>query len=308
MTNPDNAIGTNAAYGGRTSVNAANDNLSLYANAGILSGFALSPDTGMTLSLGGVSGTRDVAIAEDSAGNRTTVDNISGAPISVTIPAAPASQSRIDAIVAYVANPPEGDSTEVDNPGACGLIVVSGTASSSPTAPNDSAIRTAITADGASGSTAYYVVIGNVTVAAGTTDITSNMITAGNKVTIDGSEVNYDYTKMKKWVQDPSSKGSTNLWPGFTGQINITDTGFLYIKVSVYRLAGNDCELHCLQNGVPILGVINSTGNSGIAVTASLEEIIPVAAGDVITFTKTSDASLSSTWKQAYFMDGRWVS
>lgn len=183
MTNPNNAIGTNAAYGGRTSVNAANDDLATYTGAGVLSGFALSPDTGMVLNLGGVSGTRDVAVAEDAGGNRTTINNISGSPISVTIPAAPASQSRIDAVVAYVANPPQGEATTVDNPAACGLIVVSGTASSSPSVPNDSAIRTAITADGAAGSTAYYAILGTVTVAAGTTNITSDMISAGVQAT-----------------------------------------------------------------------------------------------------------------------------
>ena len=214
MTNPNNAIGTNAAYGGRTSVNAANDDLATYTGAGVLSGFALSPDTGMVLNLGGVSGTRDVAVAEDAGGNRTTINNISGAPISVTIPAAPASQSRIDAVVAYVANPPQGSSTVVDNPAACGLIVVSGTASSSPSVPNDSAIRTAITADGASGSTAYYAILGTVTVASGTTNITSNMISAGTQVSptlADGSVTSdkVDFTTFQTLIDNGTASPAT---------------------------------------------------------------------------------------------------
>lgn len=180
MTNPDNAIGTNAAYGGRTSVNARNDVLGLFSGRGVLSGWACSPDSGMTVVLGGDGSTRDVAIVEDASGNRTTVDNISGSPVPVTLPAAPASNSRIDSIVAYVNNPPNGSATVIDNPEACGIIAVSGTASSSPQAPNDTAIRQAITADGASGSTAYYVVLANVTIASGTTDITTGDITAGN--------------------------------------------------------------------------------------------------------------------------------
>ena len=81
MTNPNNAIGTNAAYGGRTSVNAANDNLALYTSRGVVSGWTLSPDTGMTISVGGASDVRDVAVAEDAAGNRTTINNISGTPV-----------------------------------------------------------------------------------------------------------------------------------------------------------------------------------------------------------------------------------
>ena len=175
MTNPNNAVGTNGAYGGRTSVNAFNDVAAAYTR-GIMSGWGCAPDTGMAVSLGGDGNARDVAIAEDNAGNKTTINNISGSPITVTLSAAPGSNTRIDAIVAYVDNPPQGNNTTSDNPTACGLIAVAGTPSASPSAPNDSAIRTAITADGASGTTAYYVVLATITVANGTTDITSDDI------------------------------------------------------------------------------------------------------------------------------------
>ena len=70
MTNPNNAVGTNGAYGGRTSVNAFNDILGAFSS-GILSGWVCSPDTGLTLALGGDGTTRDVAVAEDTAGNKT---------------------------------------------------------------------------------------------------------------------------------------------------------------------------------------------------------------------------------------------
>lgn len=186
MTNPNNAIGTNGAYGGRTSVNAFNDGLAVYASRGVLSGFTVSPDTGMKVVIGGSGTTRDVAVAEDNAGNRTTINNISGAPVSVTIPGAPASNSRIDLLVAYVENPPQGTATITDNYGVCGLIVVSGASAATPVEPDDSDIRTAITADGASGTTAYYVVLGSVKVSAGATDITGNMITQGAKVSLGG--------------------------------------------------------------------------------------------------------------------------
>lgn len=188
MTNPDNAVGTNAAYSGRTSVNAFNDDLAVYSR-GIMSGWACAPDSGMTVALGGDGNTRDVAVAEDNAGNKTTINNISGAPVSVTIEAAPANNSRIDAIVAYVDNPPQGSSTIADNYEACGLISVSGTASSSPVEPSDGAIRSAITADGASGATAYYVVLATVTVASGTTDITADVITPGVNAMIQARNV-----------------------------------------------------------------------------------------------------------------------
>lgn len=180
MTNPNNAIGTNGAYGGRTSVDAFNDDLAMFSSRGVVSGFTVSPDSGLTVSLGGDGTSRDVAVAEDNIGNKTTINNISKSPISVTISGAPANNSRIDAIVAYVEKPAQGTSTAVDNPGACGLIVVEGTTASTPVAPDDSAIRTAITADGAGGTVAYYVILGYVTIPAGTTTITGNMITQGD--------------------------------------------------------------------------------------------------------------------------------
>ena len=184
MANPNNAIGTNAAFGGRTSPNAFNDVLGAFSGRGILSGWQISPNSGMTVSLGGDGENRDVALAEDNAGNKTTINNIPGTPISLTIEAAPATNSRIDAVVAYVNNPPQGVSTETDNFSAVAILDVQGTSASSPVAPDDSAIRTAITADGASGATAYYVVLGYVTIASGTTDITANIITQAPRVTL----------------------------------------------------------------------------------------------------------------------------
>lgn len=183
MANPDNALGTNAAFGGRTSINAFNDVLSAFSGRGILSGWECVPNGGLTAVLGGVEGTRDVAIAEDANGNKTTVNNISQGPITVTLDAAPASNSRIDAIVAYIENPPRGNAV-TDNYDAVNLLVVDGVVGSSPSVPDDSAVRTAITADGASGATAYYVVLATVRIAAGTTDIDATMISAGSAATV----------------------------------------------------------------------------------------------------------------------------
>lgn len=210
MTNPNNAIGTNAAFGGRTSVNAFNDGLAGYTR-GILSGWACAPNLGLTVALGGDGNVRDVAIAADNAGNKITINNISGSPVSVTMGAAPVSNSRIDAIVAYVDNPANGSATETDNPGACGIIAVAGTPATSPVAPNDSAIRQAIVADGASGANAYYVVLATVRIVSGTTDITANMITVGNYAKITGQNIdlspayNLDYSTTEintgaKWI------------------------------------------------------------------------------------------------------------
>lgn len=221
-TNPNSAVGTNAAYSGRTSVNAFNDGLAAYGR-GILSGWACSSSTGLNVQLGGASTVRDVAVAVDNAGNRTTINNISGAPIEMTISAAPSTNSRIDAIVAYVDNPAEGVSTVADNPAACGMIVVKGTAAASPVEPNETMIRSAITADGASGVTAYYAVLATVKIASGTTDLTSDNIAAGPSAGV-GLQ-NIDFTTFNRGaIQSVSSNSFTAPSVGFFSFKTIINT------------------------------------------------------------------------------------
>lgn len=181
MTNPDSAVGTNAGYDGRTSTKAFNDDLGAFSK-GVISGWACAPKTGMTVELGGDGSNRDVAIAEDNAGNRTTINNTSGAPVPITLDASPASGSRYDLIVAYVENPPQGlGATDVDFTSQVGFIAVKGTAAGTPSVPDDTAIRTAITADGATGSTAYYVILAQILVGTNVSTIGSGVITQGTK-------------------------------------------------------------------------------------------------------------------------------
>lgn len=188
MTNPNNAVGTNAAYSGRTSVNAFNDDLAAYSR-GILTGWNCQVGTGLTVMLGGGHSVRDVAIAEDNAGNKTTINNISLDEVPVTLDTAPGANSRIDLVVAYVDNPPQGSSSTADNPEACGIIPVAGTPAVDPQAPDDNAIRTAITADGASGTTAYYVVLAKVNVPTGTTDLIPGYIEQGDKAVLNANQI-----------------------------------------------------------------------------------------------------------------------
>lgn len=169
MTNPNNAIGVNAAYGTRTSVNALNDLAQVFNSRGVLSGWAVVPKSGMTVSVGGVAGTRDVAVGEDNLGNRICLNNRLASSVDVTIPAASASSARYDAIVVYANNPAQAEDTTPDAPSVCGIIVASGSAGG----VSDAQIRSAITADGGTGSTAYYAVLAQVYVGAGTTVITS---------------------------------------------------------------------------------------------------------------------------------------
>lgn len=214
MTNPNNAVGTNAAYDGRTSVNAFNDDLTIYSR-GILSGWGCSPKSGMTVTVGGNGTDRDAAVAEDNAGNKTSINNISGSPIDVTIPAAPSTNSRIDLIVAYADNPPTGVSTVADNPAACGIIVVSGTAAANPTQPTNATIRSAITTDGATGATAYYVILAKIRVGQGVTTIGSGVITQGDVVTSYAIPANDSVTTDS--IADDSVTESKIDWSSLTG-------------------------------------------------------------------------------------------
>lgn len=179
MTNPDNTVGTNAGFNGRTTPNAFNDILGAFTK-GVVSGWACSPKSGMTVQLGGDGSARDVAIAEDNAGNKTTINNRTATPVEITLAGAPATGNRIDSIVAYVNNPQNGaGSSDVDFPSQVGIIAVSGTAATTPAVPTDTQIRNAITNDGSVGSTAYYVVLANITVGQGVTTIGSGVIAAG---------------------------------------------------------------------------------------------------------------------------------
>lgn len=275
MTNPNNAIGTNGAFGGRTSVNAFNDNLSAWTR-GVMSGWACEPDSGMTVALGGDSSVRDVAIAEDDAGNKTSINNISLAPVQVTIPGAPASNTRIDSIVAYVDNPPQGSATITDNYESCGIIVVSGTATSSPVPPNEFTIRSAITADGATGATAYYVVLANVSVANGTTDITSGEIMGGDVAQLSGTGVvtanNIDFTTSvdaNGWRKIPLSMNAILYLK--TGSFSITRSGSTWGETAAsatpsdmnsnnlaYGGAGGSSD----DNAINVCGFVNLSSNT----------------------------------------------
>lgn len=268
-TNPNNAVGTNGAFGGRTSVNAFNDVLSIFNSRGIVQGWEMAPNSGMIINLGGDGSTRDVAVAEDNIGNKTTINNISEEPIPVEIPAAPATGSRIDAVVAYVDNPVQGSATVTDNYGACGLIVVSGSAGASPTAPNESAIRSAITADGGAGSVAYYVVIGTVTVASGTTDISANMLTQGAYAGVTADNVDFTTFDSKittaMLANTSVTAGKIDFSTFANNQNNIrkiyvttftatTDgNGFMAIPTTTLRPS----------TGVPLYGKINTSGQDG---------------------------------------------
>lgn len=143
--------------------------LSAYS-AGVLSGFTASGASSWTLSIGGVSGTQDVAVAKNPAGESELLAGTAGQDIDFIIGGAPGTpgQSRTDALVIY--KDPFATSSVNDGIDTVDYEVVAGTAATtgSQVPPDDTAIRTAI-----GGSLYFVVVIGYVTVANGAGSITT---------------------------------------------------------------------------------------------------------------------------------------
>ena len=138
------------------------------------SGFACTQTSpaGMSIQIGGGDEVDSAAIFINS--DRAVLLSTDGTPQTVTIPTAPASGSRIDAVVSYIDNssPSAGDETP-GTPEYVKTIVVSGTAASSPSAPTHQQIIAALPA-GAGGT--YYRWC-DVRVAQGATTITNSNIT-----------------------------------------------------------------------------------------------------------------------------------
>lgn len=138
------------------------------------SGFACTQATpaGMSIQIGGgsVVDSAVVFLSDD----RPVLLSTDGEPETVTIPTAPASGSRIDTVVSYVDNSsPSASSETPGTPEYVHTIVVSGTAASSPSAPTDSQIVSALPA----GANQRYIKWCDVRVAQGTTTITNSNIT-----------------------------------------------------------------------------------------------------------------------------------
>lgn len=190
MTNPDNIVRVRARNGGRASVYEANGWAQAY-NSGLLEGNGVLQNTSadMNVLVGGSTTKPDVVLAENPAGYKVGLDIVGQQAVAIT---APATNSRISAIVAYTddLSLATTEDTITGSPASCGLIVVNGTAGSTPSAPTDNQIRTAITADGATGSQAAYAVVATILVASSTTTITNSLIT--NNIAKIGSQ-NIDF-------------------------------------------------------------------------------------------------------------------
>lgn len=263
MTNPNSAVGTNAAYGTRTSVNAFNDIAQLANGRGALSGWSVLPKSGMVLNVGGVAGTRDVAIAEDNLGNRTTVNNRSSEPIEVELAAASASSNRYDAIVVYVNSPAQASDTTPDAPDVCGIIDVQG----GTTGVSEAQIRAAITADGGTGSIAYYAVLATVYIAAGTTTITSANITPNNAHVDMPGVIGIDPTNIISNIGDVIT----------TTDVVVSADGWIVGKAVIF---GNNDQAFVEMSGYPVGGI----PYTGLTNMLQFGVSIPVKKGQTVKF------------------------
>lgn len=205
MTNPNNIVRVRARNGGRASVYEANAWAQGFS-MGILEGYGVAQNTSadMNVLVGGSATKPDVLIAQNPAGYKIALDIIGRQAVAIT---APASNSRISAIVAYT-NDLSLSTTQDDvtgSPASCGLIVVNGTAAANPVAPTDSQIRTAITSDGATGSQAAYCVIATIKVASNTTMITDSLIST-NQAAIGSKIIDFaTSTDSVGWKKVPIS-------------------------------------------------------------------------------------------------------
>ena len=211
MTNPDDIVRVRARNGGRASVYEANG-WAQFFKAGLLEGNGVVQNTvpDMNVLVGGSTAKPDVLIATNPSGYKIALDVVGQQPIAIT---APATDSRITSIVAYTddLSLTSSETNVTGSPATCGLIVVNGATSATPSAPDDTDIRTAITADGATGSQAAYCVIAEITVESTTTALTTSLIdikdakseivTASN---IDFTTIAYSTTEqvIGKWIDD----------------------------------------------------------------------------------------------------------
>ncbi len=232
MTNPNNIVRVRARNGGRASVYEANGWAQAYS-AGLVEGNGVIQDTpaDMNVLVGGSPSKPDVILAENPSGYRIALDIIGQQPIAITTPA---SNSRISAIVAYTddLSLATTEDTVTGSPASCGLIVVNGTAANSPVPPTDAQIRTAITADGATGSQAAYCVIATILVASNTTVISNSLITINN-VSLTGSNI-IESANIKPASVKAANIDFTTFGENYTSTEQ--DTGFTWVDGSkIYK-------------------------------------------------------------------------
>lgn len=193
--NPNNLLGQsnpNGTVGVSLGIDPAGANEAF--SAGATSGFYVTPTSpaGMSVQVGGAVGVIDSALVRSASGITFPVGNITGTPITLTVPAAPSTNSRIDSVVLYVDT--SVTATATDGANAVGMEIVSGTSASSPVPPTEQQIRSAIQ-DGAS---IAYTVLANITVSSSTSTITASNISQVNRAQLAADKIDFTTTPFVK--------------------------------------------------------------------------------------------------------------
>lgn len=201
--NPNNLLGQsnpNGTVGVSLGIDPAGANEAF--SAGATSGFYVTPTSpaGMSVQVGGAVGVIDSALVRSASGITFPVGNVTGTPITLTVPAAPSTNSRIDSVVLYVDT--SVTATATDGANAVGMEIVSGTSASSPVPPTDQQIRSAIQ-DGAS---IAYTVLANITVSSSTSTITASNISQANRAQLAADKIDFaTYTLTGQSLQSTTS-------------------------------------------------------------------------------------------------------
>ena len=300
MTNPDNIVRVRARNGGRASVYEANGWAQAYS-AGLLEGNGVKQNTSanMNVLVGGSTTKPDVVLAENAAGYRVALDIVGQQVVAIT---KPSSNSRISAIVAYTDDLSLGTTqdTVTGSPSTCGLIVVNGTAASTPSAPTDTQIRNAITSDGATGSQAAYCVIATILVASNTTAITDTLITT-NVAKLAGTGVvtsqNIDFTTLRTELYKTSSNT-------LAASIPLNDNVENYDAIEIYFRQDSHDGINSVRITSDYYDQINLTLNVKIANTVfgsftacctASGKTISFANGQAINFNSNTVAGFGNT-------------
>lgn len=267
--------------------------LSAYS-AGVLSGFAAASATSWTLSIGGVSGTQDVCVAKNPAGESELLGGTAGQSIDFIIGGAPGTpgQSRTDALVIY--KDPFTTSTVNDGIDIVDYQVVAGTAATtgSQVPPDDTAIRAAIP----TGSLKFVSVIGYVTIAYGASGVTTgnhvlnrsrlnpllhtivvaNQTERDNLSAFEGLEVYRSDTDATEIYDGSAWLSFDSKWQSFTptwkqGTTNWSSLGTGATNIGKYKRSGKQVDFYAKL----ILGTSVSIGGTGlIGISAPIANLV----------------------------------
>lgn len=249
MTNPDNIVRVRARNGGRASVYEANGWAQAYSD-GLLEGNGVVQNTSadMSVLVGGSATKPDVVLAKNPAGYKIALDLVGQQAVTLT---APASNSRISAVVAYTddLSLSTDETTTTGSPASCGLIVVNGTAAATPSAPTDAQIRSAITSDGATGSQASYAIIATIEVASSTTVITNSLI-KNNEAKINTEKIDFaTLGGCNRYAESQSITASTETVVLFPNSI-ITDSNIIeYNNNGTFTVKKSGWYIVCAEVG-----------------------------------------------------------